>query len=167
MLRGWSRNSTNKSKMADGRHLEKSSYVSAIVWPILTKFSTYMSILALWTFQLLRFAEFKNPRWPPAAILKKMEKSRYFGLCLTFRPENGGLGLGLNTEAISRPGPRQLSHGATMHLLACHILSHTFLSVSTEVILPAIFDWDFIINDMMSKCRVSACPGPAVDHIMT
>jgi len=44
MLRRWSRNAAKKSKMADGRHLEKSKNrdMSAPIWPILTKFSMHL-----------------------------------------------------------------------------------------------------------------------------
>jgi len=44
MLRGWSRNAENKSKMVDGRHLEKSKNhgISATTELILTTFGTVM-----------------------------------------------------------------------------------------------------------------------------
>ena len=44
MLRAWSRNVANKSKMADGRHLErlKNRDISTTALPILMKFGTVM-----------------------------------------------------------------------------------------------------------------------------
>ena len=51
----------------------KNREISATIGPMLTKFSVVMHFAhhPPWTYsQPLIFPEFKNPRWPPAAILK-------------------------------------------------------------------------------------------------
>jgi len=76
--RGWSQQAPNKSKMADGRHFEK-TVKSPYLCNRLTDFDEIWHGDAYWTpaaNQPLKFRIFENPRWqrPPSW---KITKSRY------------------------------------------------------------------------------------------